>query len=106
MKFNNSFVSNLGRVRLHNEDSVTVIENSNGQILAVVADGMGGHRAGEVGPRPIATKGTMRPIKHSTVAFCAALTLAKTEMTSGEPTRPRLGDRRVAMFWTLPTNRS
>ncbi len=37
-----------GKVRSHNEDSVTIIENRSGEYLVVVADGMGGHKAGEV----------------------------------------------------------
>ena len=37
-----------GKVRSHNEDSVNIIENGNGEYLIVVADGMGGHKAGEV----------------------------------------------------------
>ena len=37
-----------GKVRSHNEDSVTIIKNKNNDYLLMVADGMGGHRAGEV----------------------------------------------------------
>jgi PPM family protein phosphatase len=37
-----------GKVRQHNEDSVGVFSNKDGDCLAVVADGMGGHRAGDV----------------------------------------------------------
>ena len=37
-----------GKVRSHNEDSVNIVENASGEILVVVADGMGGHKAGEV----------------------------------------------------------
>lgn len=37
-----------GKVRSHNEDSVTIVKNLNGEYLLVVADGMGGHKAGEV----------------------------------------------------------
>ncbi|MGM0844550.1 MAG: Stp1/IreP family PP2C-type Ser/Thr phosphatase [Bacillota bacterium] len=37
-----------GKVRQHNEDSVGVFNNKDGDCLAVVADGMGGHRAGDV----------------------------------------------------------
>ena len=37
-----------GKVRSHNEDSVTIVENESGEYLVVVADGMGGHKAGEV----------------------------------------------------------
>ncbi len=37
-----------GKVRSHNEDSVNIVENDSGEVLVVVADGMGGHKAGEV----------------------------------------------------------
>ncbi|HIU22796.1 MAG TPA: Stp1/IreP family PP2C-type Ser/Thr phosphatase [Candidatus Fimihabitans intestinipullorum] len=37
-----------GKVRDHNEDSVTIVKNQSGEYLLAVADGMGGHRAGEI----------------------------------------------------------
>ena len=37
-----------GKVRSHNEDSVNIVENSSGEYVVVVAEGMGGHKAGEV----------------------------------------------------------
>ena len=37
-----------GKVRSHNEDSVTIVRNLSGDYLLIVADGMGGHKAGEV----------------------------------------------------------
>ena len=37
-----------GKVRSHNVDSVSIVENESGEYLVVVADGMGGHKAGEV----------------------------------------------------------
>ncbi|RZI50059.1 protein phosphatase, partial [Aeribacillus pallidus] len=40
-----------GKVRTHNEDAASAILNRHGQILAVVADGMGGHLAGDVASR-------------------------------------------------------
>lgn len=42
------YLTNAGRVRSHNEDSVTILKNANNEYLLMVADGMGGHRAGEV----------------------------------------------------------
>ncbi|MDR4946336.1 Stp1/IreP family PP2C-type Ser/Thr phosphatase [Neobacillus cucumis] len=42
------FQTDRGRVRLHNEDAGGVFGNKDGYRLAVVADGMGGHRAGDV----------------------------------------------------------
>lgn len=37
-----------GKVRSHNEDSVTIVKDLSDDYLVVVADGMGGHKAGEV----------------------------------------------------------
>ena len=42
------YLTDSGKVRSHNEDSVIISENDSGEILMAVADGMGGHRAGEV----------------------------------------------------------
>lgn len=41
------YLTDAGKVRDHNEDSVVIVE-SNGAYLMAIADGMGGHRAGEV----------------------------------------------------------
>ncbi|ARK31049.1 Stp1/IreP family PP2C-type Ser/Thr phosphatase [Halalkalibacter krulwichiae] len=41
------FQTDVGKVRSHNEDSGGIFKNELG-VLAVVADGMGGHRAGDV----------------------------------------------------------
>lgn len=42
------YLTDKGRVRPHNEDSVCVLKNQHSQILSIVADGMGGHLAGDV----------------------------------------------------------
>lgn len=42
------YMTDTGKVREHNEDSVVITENLNKEILLTVADGMGGHNAGEV----------------------------------------------------------
>ena len=42
------YLTDVGKVRDHNEDSVVIVENYNKEILLAVADGMGGHNAGEV----------------------------------------------------------
>ncbi len=47
-KVKSIFMTDKGRVRQNNEDNGGVFENKNGQHLAIVADGMGGHRAGDV----------------------------------------------------------
>ena len=42
------FLTDTGRVREHNEDNVIIVKNLNEEYLLAVADGMGGHKAGEV----------------------------------------------------------
>lgn len=42
------YLTDAGRIRSHNEDSVTILKNGSNEYLLMVADGMGGHRAGEV----------------------------------------------------------
>lgn len=42
------YLTDPGKVRDHNEDSVTIIRNSNNEYLLAVADGMGGHKGGEI----------------------------------------------------------
>ena len=43
-----SYLTDPGKVRDHNEDSVTIVKNQSGEILMIVADGMGGHKGGEI----------------------------------------------------------
>ena len=42
------YLTDPGKVRDHNEDSVMIVNNSEGNYLMAIADGMGGHSAGEV----------------------------------------------------------
>ena len=42
------YLTDVGKVRDHNEDSVIILNNSEGSYLMAIADGMGGHSAGEV----------------------------------------------------------
>ena len=42
------YLTDVGKVRDHNEDSVIILKNHNDEVLMAVADGMGGHRAGEI----------------------------------------------------------
>ncbi len=42
------FKTDKGKVRLHNEDAGGIFVNQDGSRLAIVADGMGGHRAGDI----------------------------------------------------------
>lgn len=49
------YLTDAGKVRSHNEDSVTILKNASGEYLLIVADGMGGHRAGEVASSMVVT---------------------------------------------------
>ena len=42
------YLTDSGKVRDHNEDSVIVVKNMSGEYMMAVADGMGGHRGGEI----------------------------------------------------------
>ncbi|WP_053366148.1 Stp1/IreP family PP2C-type Ser/Thr phosphatase [Bacillus sp. FJAT-27245] len=42
------YMTDQGRIRSHNEDNGGIFVNGDGYRLAIVADGMGGHRAGDV----------------------------------------------------------
>ena len=50
------FRTDKGKVRLHNEDNGGIFQNQANQSLAIVADGMGGHRAGDVASEMTVTK--------------------------------------------------
>ena len=43
-----SYITDPGKVRERNENSVNIVKNSSGEVLLAVADGMGGHKDGEV----------------------------------------------------------
>lgn len=42
------FLTDVGQIRSHNEDSGGIFFNKAGQMLAIIADGMGGHQGGEI----------------------------------------------------------
>lgn len=42
------YLTDVGKVRTHNEDNVVIVKNKNEECLMAVADGMGGHSAGEI----------------------------------------------------------
>ena len=42
------YLTDAGKVRDHNEDSVIIVKNNDGAYLMAIADGMGGHSGGEV----------------------------------------------------------
>ena len=49
------YLTDSGKIRNHNEDSVTILKNASDEYLLIVADGMGGHRAGEVASSMVVT---------------------------------------------------
>lgn len=42
------YLTDAGKVRDHNEDSLIITKNNDNEVLMAVSDGMGGHSAGEV----------------------------------------------------------
>ena len=42
------YLTDVGKIRDHNEDNVVIVKNKDNEVLMAVADGMGGHSAGEV----------------------------------------------------------
>lgn len=50
------YLTDPGKVREQNEDSVVITENANGEVLLAVADGMGGHRGGEIASSLVITQ--------------------------------------------------
>ncbi|MEL3972372.1 Stp1/IreP family PP2C-type Ser/Thr phosphatase [Rossellomorea oryzaecorticis] len=64
------YYTDKGKVRQHNEDSVDVFKNSHGDYLAVVADGMGGHRAGDVASQMVIS--TLKGMWENTEKFKTA----------------------------------
>lgn len=65
------YLTDTGKVREHNEDNVIILHNENDEYLMAVADGMGGHRAGEVASAIV--------INHLTEEFYALDTLGDKE---------------------------
>lgn len=43
-----AYLTDPGKVRSHNEDSVIIVKNKMNEVLMAVADGMGGHCGGEI----------------------------------------------------------
>lgn len=42
------YYTDTGKVRSHNEDSITILNKYNKEFILAIADGMGGHKAGEI----------------------------------------------------------
>ncbi|MFK9092377.1 Stp1/IreP family PP2C-type Ser/Thr phosphatase [Bacillus salipaludis] len=68
------FQTDRGKVRLHNEDAGGILINQDGNRLAIVADGMGGHRAGDV-----ASEMTLTQLKNEWEASGGVLTAGDAE---------------------------
>ncbi len=66
--------SDIGRVRMVNEDRAVVQTGLNGFTLAIVADGMGGHKAGDVASQLAAQK-----IQEELQSIHADMTVAECE---------------------------
>lgn len=43
-----AFLTDTGKIRDHNEDCVNITKNESNEYMLIVADGMGGHRGGEI----------------------------------------------------------
>ena len=65
------YMTDAGKVRTHNEDNVTIISNKNNEFILAVADGMGGHKAGEIA--------SSIAIEHITESFETKDSLGKKE---------------------------
>ena len=61
--------SDTGKVREVNEDSVAVLKRPNGLLLAIVADGMGGHKAGDVASKMTVDQLSQYFLKDEAVSF-------------------------------------
>lgn len=68
------YQTDRGKVRHHNEDAGGVFTNQDGSRLAIVADGMGGHRAGDV-----ASEMTLQVLKTEWEASKGILTAEEAE---------------------------
>lgn len=65
------YLTDTGKIRDHNEDNVIILKNEKGEYLLAVADGMGGHKAGEVASAIV--------INHLTEEFYSLDTLGSKE---------------------------
>ena len=61
------YLTDSGRVREHNEDNLIIVKNKNNEYLLAVADGMGGHRAGEVASNIVINHLTDRFLKNEQI---------------------------------------
>lgn len=71
VKMQTFYMTDTGKVREHNEDNVIILTNDKNEYLLAVADGMGGHKAGEVASAIV--------INHLTEEFYSLDTLGSKE---------------------------
>lgn len=96
------FATDVGQRRDHNEDDLTTFVAEDGAQVLVVADGMGGHLAGEVASAmaiEILTRELARPTDDPSEALRAAIKLANAEIwaeASRDPEKSGMGSTVVA----------
>ena len=64
--------TDIGKVRSKNQDQASIIVNIKDQIVAVVCDGMGGHRSGEIASRVV-----MEHVISCLIAFLRLIMIVK-----------------------------
>ncbi len=84
-----AYQTDIGRIRAINEDRVAVQENLNGVTLAVLADGMGGHQAGD-----IASQTAIETIQSELQSIHSAMSVKERRARIGEAIRG--ANRKVA----------
>ncbi|HLS20708.1 MAG TPA: Stp1/IreP family PP2C-type Ser/Thr phosphatase [Bacillota bacterium] len=82
------FLTDRGLIRTHNEDAGGIFYNKSGQLLAVIADGMGGHKAGDIASQ-------------LAVSLMQEKWLKEKETTSPEQTEKWLTDTIAALNVTI-----
>lgn len=88
VKLEAKFLTDRGQIRTHNEDAGGVFYNKSGQLLTVIADGMGGHKAGDIASQ-------------LAVSLIEEKWLTETEVTSPEQTEKWLTDTIAALNVTI-----
>jgi PPM family protein phosphatase len=94
--------TDVGRRRDHNEDAFVTFETDDGALVLVVADGMGGHQAGEVASAmaiEILQRELTRPTAEPSEALRAAIELANQEVwaeAARDPEKSGMGSTIVA----------
>ncbi len=101
MNYTIATASHVGRIRTNNEDMVYPAEDgsSQGPVIVAVADGMGGHAAGEVASA-LAIEGATGPEEGSAVARVQAANEAVLAAAVADPSLVGMGTTlTLAVFW-------